>query len=292
MTGPASRARGGFDRPRDVRFGVALLAACALHAAVILGVDLPAPDSSLGKRALDIRLTLTSPPAASAETSREPESAPTREEAAVAPSDAWQSGVTERDPATGSPATVVSRSDSVRAEQPRAEPGSVPAIDGRSQRQSPPPDFGDGPCRRRQEPRIRRTGEGNRQCPRPAGAGRSHRGRRDEDETPHRHIRKIRRRSRLPRHVAAQDRADRPRQLPPGGLSGELLLLAVIHRDGTLLEVRVLEPSRHPALDAAALRTVRLAAPFSHFPTEMRKSYDRLEIVRRWRFAREGTSLR
>ena len=75
-------------------------------------------------------------------------------------------------------------------------------------------------------------------------------------------------------------------------VAGELLLLAVIRRDGSLLEARILESSRHPALDAAAIRTVRLAAPFSHFPTEMRKSYDELEIVRRWRYAREGALLR
>ena len=78
---------------------------------------------------------------------------------------------------------------------------------------------------------------------------------------------------------------------PPGGLAGELLLLAVIHRDGNLEEVRVLESSGYAALDEAALRTVRLAAPYTHFPTEMRESYDRLEIVRRWRFEREGAVL-
>ena len=75
---------------------------------------------------------------------------------------------------------------------------------------------------------------------------------------------------------------------PPGGLSGELSLLAAVSYDGTLEEVRILESSGHPALDDAAVRIVRLAAPYSHFPTEMRKAYDRLEIVRRWRFARDG----
>ena len=75
---------------------------------------------------------------------------------------------------------------------------------------------------------------------------------------------------------------------PPGGLSGELLLLATVLQDGALQEVRILESSGYAALDEAAARTVRLAAPFSHFPTEMRKSYDRLEIVRRWRFERAG----
>ena len=73
---------------------------------------------------------------------------------------------------------------------------------------------------------------------------------------------------------------------PAGGVSGELLLLAVVRYDGALEEVRILESSGPPAVDEAALRIVRLAAPYTHFPTELRKSYDRLEIVRSWRFAR------
>ncbi len=79
---------------------------------------------------------------------------------------------------------------------------------------------------------------------------------------------------------------------PPGRLAGELAVLAVIGYDGALREARILESSGHPALDEAALRIVRLAAPFSHFPTDLRKNYDRLEIVRQWRFERRGGSFR
>ncbi len=76
---------------------------------------------------------------------------------------------------------------------------------------------------------------------------------------------------------------------PPGGYSGELLLLAVIRHDGALREARVLETSGRAELDAAAVRIVHLAAPYSPFPVELRKSYDQLEIERRWRFARGNT---
>ena len=75
---------------------------------------------------------------------------------------------------------------------------------------------------------------------------------------------------------------------PPGGIEGELSVLAIVNQDGSLREARILEPSGHAALDQATLRIVRLAAPFSHFPTDLRKDYDRLEIVRQWRFERGG----
>ena len=75
---------------------------------------------------------------------------------------------------------------------------------------------------------------------------------------------------------------------PPGRIAGELTVLAVIDFDGSLREARILEPSGHPTLDEAALRIIQLAAPFSHFPTDLHKDYDRLEIVRQWRFERRG----
>ena len=78
---------------------------------------------------------------------------------------------------------------------------------------------------------------------------------------------------------------------PGRGLAGELRMQVVIRDDGVLLDSRIIEPSGVAALDAAALRIVRLAAPFAQFPVEMRKSYDRLEITRTWRFSRTGTRL-
>ncbi|MAT85022.1 MAG: energy transducer TonB [Gammaproteobacteria bacterium] len=78
---------------------------------------------------------------------------------------------------------------------------------------------------------------------------------------------------------------------PGGNVYGNLRLLVVLRYDGALEEVRLLESSGHKVLDDAALRIVRLAAPYQDFPVEMRKKYDRLEIIRTWQFSRTGTSL-
>ena len=78
---------------------------------------------------------------------------------------------------------------------------------------------------------------------------------------------------------------------PGGNLRGQLRLLVVIRHDGALLKARILQSSGHPALDEAALRIVRLAAPYAHFPIEMRKAYDQLEITRSWQFSRTATRL-
>jgi len=66
---------------------------------------------------------------------------------------------------------------------------------------------------------------------------------------------------------------------------GSLRLLVSINRDGTLYEVLVLESSGQPILDQAALRIVRLAAPYTPFSGDLNE-FDRLEIIRTWRFDR------
>ncbi|WP_137819319.1 energy transducer TonB [Pseudomonas sp. 2FG] len=66
---------------------------------------------------------------------------------------------------------------------------------------------------------------------------------------------------------------------------GNLRLLVSINHDGSLYEVQVLESSGQPLLDQAALRIVRLAAPFSPFSGDLAE-FDRLEIIRTWRFER------
>lgn len=66
---------------------------------------------------------------------------------------------------------------------------------------------------------------------------------------------------------------------------GSLRLLVSINRDGTLYEVQVLESSGQRLLDQAALRIVRLAAPFAPFTGDL-ADIDRLEIIRTWRFER------
>ena len=66
---------------------------------------------------------------------------------------------------------------------------------------------------------------------------------------------------------------------------GSLRLLVSINRDGSLYEVQVLESSGQPLLDQAALRIVRLSAPFAPFTGDL-ADIDRLEIIRTWRFER------
>ncbi|ARU90584.1 energy transducer TonB [Pseudomonas sp. M30-35] len=66
---------------------------------------------------------------------------------------------------------------------------------------------------------------------------------------------------------------------------GSLRMLVSINRDGTLHEVMVLESSGQPLLDKAALRIVRLAAPYAPFSGDLADA-DRLEIIRTWRFER------
>ena len=75
-------------------------------------------------------------------------------------------------------------------------------------------------------------------------------------------------------------------------LYGSLRLLVAIVPDGTLSDVRVLESSGHRILDDAALRIVRLAAPFAPFPPEMRRNTDVLEIVRTWQFRKSRDGFR
>ena len=76
---------------------------------------------------------------------------------------------------------------------------------------------------------------------------------------------------------------------PAGRLQGELTLRVSIHHSGQLLDVRVLRSSGHEALDAAALKTVRQAAPYQPFNVDMRKRYDELTFTRTWQFSRSGS---
>lgn len=67
-------------------------------------------------------------------------------------------------------------------------------------------------------------------------------------------------------------------------LYGDLLLHVAVRADGSVKEIRVLRSSGHKILDDAAVRIVRLAAPFSPFPEEIRKEVDLLDITRTWQF--------
>ncbi|HSC75949.1 MAG TPA: energy transducer TonB, partial [Pseudomonadales bacterium] len=65
---------------------------------------------------------------------------------------------------------------------------------------------------------------------------------------------------------------------------GQLRLVVSLLPDGSLHNIEVLESSGQRILDDAAIRIVRLAAPFAPFPPELRKDVDQLEIIRTWKF--------
>lgn len=71
-------------------------------------------------------------------------------------------------------------------------------------------------------------------------------------------------------------------------LEGDLQVLVEIDAAGTLLNVRIIESSGSDVLDQAALRIVRLAAPYLPFPDSLRNEVDVLHIVRTWQFRRRG----
>lgn len=68
------------------------------------------------------------------------------------------------------------------------------------------------------------------------------------------------------------------------GIYGDLRLLVVIRKDGSLEDIRVLSSSGYAVLDEAAIKIVRMAAPYSPFPAELSATTDKLEIIRTWQF--------
>lgn len=82
-----------------------------------------------------------------------------------------------------------------------------------------------------------------------------------------------------------------PQQARKKKLYGSLRLMVAILPNGSLKEIELLESSGHKILDDAAVRIVRLGAPYAPFPDELRRSTDVLEIIRTWQF-RKNSSLR
>ncbi|MEW6353389.1 MAG: TonB family protein [Pseudomonadota bacterium] len=67
-------------------------------------------------------------------------------------------------------------------------------------------------------------------------------------------------------------------------LSGSLILDVAINANGTLNSITLRRPSGEKILDEAAMRIVKLAAPYAPFPDEIRKETDILHITRTWQF--------
>ncbi len=71
-------------------------------------------------------------------------------------------------------------------------------------------------------------------------------------------------------------------------LAGALVLSVDVHEDGSIGRIRVLRSSGHNILDEAAVRIVRLSAPFAPLPEEIRREVDVLTITRTWQFSSSG----
>lgn len=74
------------------------------------------------------------------------------------------------------------------------------------------------------------------------------------------------------------------------GIYGDLRLLVVILADGSLEDVRILSSSGYAVLDEAAIKIVRMGAPYAPFPPELKATTDKLEIVRTWQFQQNQLS--
>lgn len=67
-------------------------------------------------------------------------------------------------------------------------------------------------------------------------------------------------------------------------LSGKLIVQVALYPNGNVREITIRKPSGHKILDDAAVRIVKLAAPFAPFPENIKKETDILYITRTWVF--------
>ena len=81
-----------------------------------------------------------------------------------------------------------------------------------------------------------------------------------------------------------------PSEARRSNLYGNARILVSLRKDGTVKELAILESSGSTVLDDAAIRIVRMAAPFAPFPDSLKEEVDELEIIRTWVFGRQGLS--
>lgn len=67
-------------------------------------------------------------------------------------------------------------------------------------------------------------------------------------------------------------------------LSGKLIVQVAVYPDGSVRDITIRKPSGHKILDDAAVRIVKLAAPFAPFPESIKRETDVLYITRTWVF--------
>lgn len=83
-------------------------------------------------------------------------------------------------------------------------------------------------------------------------------------------------------------RLNYPEEANRRGITGNLLLDVSLNADGTVRGIGILRSSGSKVLDDAAIRIVRLAAPFAQLPENIRKETDVLHIIRTWVFKSGG----
>jgi protein TonB len=74
--------------------------------------------------------------------------------------------------------------------------------------------------------------------------------------------------------------------VPPQIKRGHVTLTITLNADGSIQSIRPVPHSHYPELDAAALKIIRLAAPFPPFPPVVRKRTERLTFTYQWNFIR------
>jgi len=79
-----------------------------------------------------------------------------------------------------------------------------------------------------------------------------------------------------------------PEQAKRNKIYGNLTLKVAINKNGTINQISVMRSSGKKILDDAAIKIVRLAAPFNPLTKEMSKDTNVLEIVRIWRFQEDN----
>jgi len=79
-----------------------------------------------------------------------------------------------------------------------------------------------------------------------------------------------------------------PQQAIQLSLSGTLIVNATLDRGGRVVEMQVSRSSGSKVLDDAALRIIKLAAPYEPLPKKIREKYDRLNITRTIVFHKKG----
>ena len=94
------------------------------------------------------------------------------------------------------------------------------------------------------------------------------------------------------RRVERIGTANYPTQLLGNIHAGRPTLEVVIAADGRLDDIVVRRSSGDTALDQAALKILRLAAPFPPLPPSIREDYDVLRFAYEWDFATGGESAR